>query len=90
MTDDERQMVAALRGVTFPIGTWQKRFARGLMQMRPDEALSEAQKAWLVWLVYRYRRQIAPATVALSYTVDLQWGRVVVPSERPAVKAPRP
>ncbi|MEN6533353.1 MAG: hypothetical protein ABFD89_06800 [Bryobacteraceae bacterium] len=53
-SDDERIAALALRGCTFPLGSWDKRFVRSLH----SEALTERERPQLWRLFIRYRRQI--------------------------------
>jgi hypothetical protein len=56
MTDDEREAVRCLASqVTYPPGSWDKRFARG---MGTVATITEKEAAQVWRLFHRYRRQI--------------------------------
>lgn len=65
MTESEIRIVTALRACTFLPASWDKRFARDLYDTAtyaPGHELTDRQRAWLLRLVHKYRRQI-PARV---------------------------
>ena len=54
-TPDEKLAVSALKKCRFPIGSWDKRFAKQL----GDDGLTEKERPQLWRLFIRYRRQIS-------------------------------
>lgn len=58
MTKKQWEMVEALARCTFSVGTWDKRFVRQMHSLGKKKPLSEAMRAWLPALYYKYRRQI--------------------------------
>ena len=59
MTDEEARASLALGACSFSVGTFDKRFARGLSgSARTKREITDKQAAVLWRLVYRYRRQI--------------------------------
>lgn len=66
MTPDEITMARALGACGFRPGSWDKRFARAMVERAADRPLSRNQVLQLCRLVHKYRRQIAPRTVALA------------------------
>lgn len=54
ISDLEQQAINLLHGVTFPVGSWDKRFFRSIASARE---LSEKERAQLWRLLIRYRRQ---------------------------------
>ena len=49
------RLIRALARCTFPVGSWDKRFVRNMLDR---EEFSEKQQACILRLVHRYRRQI--------------------------------
>ena len=68
MTDDERRMAVALGRCRFVPATFDKRFGRAIAARAELEApkISLGEADLLRRLTKRYRRQLAPAIVALS------------------------
>lgn len=58
MTDHEQYAVTALSWVTYAPGSWDKRFARSLLEKPRNESLSRKQRDQLWRLVHRYREQL--------------------------------
>lgn len=66
MTPRQKQIIQALKSVTFPPATNQKRFAKNMIFLcdhSPERELSPKQEAYLQILAWRYRRQM-PADLA--------------------------
>lgn len=58
MTEEERRAALALGACTFSVGTFDKRFARGLRGAAASSREISEKQAALMWrLVWRYRRQ---------------------------------
>jgi len=82
MTDHEQQAVTALSWVTYSPGSWDKRFARSLLEKPRNEPLSQKQQDQLWRMVYRYRGQLcrseagADAARLLLYPRGLTWLRL--------------
>lgn len=55
LTPEESEAVWALHGVTFPVASWDKRFAH---QLNKDSHITERGAAQIWRLFLRYRRQI--------------------------------
>lgn len=69
MAEDERTIARALRGVTFCPGIATKRFARNMADAaeRADApALTTKQRAALISVAIRFRRQVPADVVALA------------------------
>lgn len=71
MTADEAEILLALRGVTFAPGTSSKRLVRDLSAVaagpnRDEYALTEKQRAAVLSIAIRFRRQLSPEVVATA------------------------
>lgn len=64
MNGAEMAAVNALQRVTFPVGSWDKRFYRTLSV---NDTITALQAEQLQRLVYRYRRQIGQKHAALLH-----------------------
>ena len=58
MTQEQKQMLAALRNCTFLPGSYDKRFVNDMSNKAEDYELSDKQAVFLEKLHHRYRRQI--------------------------------
>lgn len=61
MTAIERRAALSLAGVTFPVASYDKRFARSMIfeAKRGDDAMITAKQRRCLWnKIHRYRRQI--------------------------------
>jgi hypothetical protein len=63
------QMLSALVRCTFPVGSWDKRFVRDLVG-RPISGMTEKQRASIVRLVHKYRRQIPTEIIILAQDIS--------------------
>ena len=55
MTPDELDAVGCLSGVTYPVASWDKRFARSMIGM---ETITDKEAPQVWRLLWRYRRQM--------------------------------
>jgi hypothetical protein len=70
MTPPETQIALALANCSFLPATWDKRFCRGLGEQarnKPDHPLSEAQRAHLLRLSHKYRRQLPTKIIMAAH-----------------------
>ena len=82
MTTDEQQAAQILTGCTFPVASYNKRFARDMASIaRQDEPLITERQSRTLWkLFYMYRRQMR--AVADSRLFDI--ARPIHEAERKA------
>lgn len=68
MTDDERAIADALRGVTFQPASFDKRFARSMIAeaAEPATGITEPQAVLLRKFAHRYRRQLPKRISSLA------------------------
>lgn len=59
ITDNERAAIIALRRVTFPVASWDKRFARDVLFPALDAGMLGEKSVPQLWRLFiRYRRQL--------------------------------
>lgn len=63
--DPYARMVRALESCTFLPGSWDKRFVQDVSG-KPDSAMTSKQKASVLQLVYKYRRQLSVEIIILA------------------------
>lgn len=63
--DPYARMVRALEGCTFLPGSWDKRFVRD-MSGKPDSAMTSKQKASVLRMVQKFRRQLSVEIIILA------------------------
>lgn len=57
LNDDEAEAIQMLKGVTFPVASWDKRFARHLQECLLSRAIGVKAKPQLWRIFIKYRRQ---------------------------------
>lgn len=70
---NERIAIENLARCTFLPGSWNKRFAKGLVALPENHALTVKQRECLWKLVYRYRRQIKATMVLDAVEKRRKW-----------------
>lgn len=83
MTDDEKQAAILLGGCTFPVASYNKRFARDMHSIAQSAApvITERQSATLWKLIYMHRRQIKDGRI-------LKLAKPIYEAERKTQKQP--
>lgn len=66
MTGAYVHLISALSKCTFLPGSWDKRFARDMAGLFPGGDLTEKQRANVLRLVHKYRRQLDTNVVILA------------------------
>lgn len=73
VTEQEASALGYLAGVVYPVGSFDKRFARDLHNAT---ALTDAQRACMWGMVWRYRRQIPDKLLVDTARAKTEAGRV--------------
>lgn len=91
MTSDEKEAALLLGQCTFPVASYNKRFAADMWSLARGEAgeITERQSRTLWKLFYMYRRQVVgkkPPTVQIRFLMDI--ARPIYDEERAKSKKP--